>query len=45
LHPNNGQSAYAAANAFCDELIRKRRKNGLAGTVLNWANWLEVRKK
>ncbi|CAK5071934.1 unnamed protein product [Meloidogyne enterolobii] len=42
LHPNHGQSAYAASNAFCDALIRKRRRNGLSGTVLNWANWLEV---
>uniref|UniRef100_A0A1I8BAG2 Carrier domain-containing protein n=1 Tax=Meloidogyne hapla TaxID=6305 RepID=A0A1I8BAG2_MELHA len=42
LHPNHGQSAYASSNAFCDALVRKRRKDGLSGTVLNWANWLEV---
>ncbi|KAF7638810.1 hypothetical protein Mgra_00001618, partial [Meloidogyne graminicola] len=42
LNPNNGQSAYSSANAFCDSLIRKRRENGYSGTVINWGNWLEV---
>ncbi|MFF7728839.1 SDR family NAD(P)-dependent oxidoreductase [Streptomyces sp. NPDC008001] len=33
---NIGQAPYAAANVFLEALVRRRRQEGLAGTVLVW---------
>ncbi len=37
-----GQSNYAAANAFMDNLMSYRRSLGLPGTSINWSIWDEV---
>ena len=37
-----GQSNYAAANAFMDNLMSYRRNLGLPGTSINWSIWDEV---
>ena len=37
-----GQSNYAAANAFMDNLMSYRRSLGLPGTTINWSIWDEV---
>ncbi len=36
---NPGQSNYAAANTFCDELARHRRARGLPGQAIQWGAW------
>ena len=37
-----GQSNYAAANAYMDNLISYRHSLGLPGTSINWSIWNEV---
>jgi len=37
-----GQSNYAAANAFLDNLMSYRRQLGLPGLSINWSIWSEV---
>ncbi|RWS36601.1 KR domain-containing protein, partial [Erwinia amylovora] len=34
-----GQSAYVAANAFIDALMRYRHSLGLPGTAIGWGTW------
>ena len=36
---NAGQSAYAAANSFLDELARYRRARGFHALALDWGVW------
>ncbi|HET8707337.1 MAG TPA: SDR family NAD(P)-dependent oxidoreductase, partial [Pseudomonadales bacterium] len=36
-----GNAHYAAANAFVDGLIQKRRREGKAGLVVNWGPWAD----
>ncbi len=37
-----GQAAYAAANAFLDDLVRWRLGHGLPATGIHWGAWSEV---
>ena len=39
---NAGQSNYAAANAFMDELCEYRKKQGLVAHSISWGPWAEV---
>jgi acyl transferase domain-containing protein len=36
---SGGQSAYAAANAYVDGLVARRRSRGLAGSSVAWGAW------
>ena len=42
LMGNPGQSSYAAANAYLDQLARCRREMGLAGQSIVWGAWSGV---
>ena len=37
-----GQSNYATANAFMDNLMNYRRQRGLPGLSINWSIWSEI---
>jgi myxalamid-type polyketide synthase MxaB len=39
---NGGQANYAAANAFMDNLMRQRYRQGQVGLSINWGAWSEV---
>ncbi|MFF7190250.1 SDR family NAD(P)-dependent oxidoreductase, partial [Streptomyces sp. NPDC008222] len=42
LLEDGGQGNYAAANAFLDVLMARRRADGLPGLAVNWGPWAEV---